>query len=190
MPTDANEPTIRPLGALGPRVRFLSCGMAVVMVVAWVAALWPLDDLLDRNGTPVGGDFPMFYVAGQTYREGRLDELYRADAQQRRLHELLPNLAPDYTLPYRYPPPVAAAASLLTRLPYPAAWAVFALLSVAAWAIAATVAIRTWGVSPLARKTMVWCALGLPVAWEVVLGGQASHFGLLLTLAADRKSTR
>lgn len=162
------------------RVRFLSVAMAVAFVLAAAAAYWPYDDALDRWGTPWGGDFPMFYVAGQTAAEGQWGELYDAGAQQQRLHRLFPTLAADYTLPYRYPPLVAAMLAPLSQLPYAAAYLMFLGLSGAAWAVAARLTVCSSGVPTEARPSAYWVALGFPVAWEVMLGGQASHFALLI----------
>lgn len=58
-------------------LRFRAAGMAVLTLacVGWLLWFTPFDDLLDRSGTPLGGDFVMLYVAGQVVASGQSQEL-------------------------------------------------------------------------------------------------------------------
>ena len=109
--------TVEPSVRVAERIRFLACAMGLVFLMGWGAWFWPLDDLLDRQGTPLGADFSMFYVAGQVVADGATDQLYHQAEHQRRLHELFPGLSPQFCLPFRYPPMVALLMSPLARLP-------------------------------------------------------------------------
>lgn len=163
------------------RVRFLSCAMGLVFLLGWGSWFWPFDDLLDRQGTPLGADFSMFYVAGQVTAEGQIDRLYDQAEHQRRLRELFPGLSSQFCLPYRYPPVVAAVMAPLSRLPYPVAWGLFSLASFLALGTAVWMLSRSSReVDERWRRTAIWACIGWPVVWEVIAGGQASLFGLLI----------
>lgn len=183
---------------IADRVLFLARSMGLVFLLGWIAWFWPFDDLLDRQGTPFGADFSMFYVAGQIAADGDWEHLYDQTEHQRRLHQLFPGLAPGFCLPFRYPPVVALAMSSLARLPYAMAWGLFTLLS----ATAAFGALRWLGrgacVRPFPsvrtspgiargswRKTALWASIGWPVLLEVLIGGQASLLALLIAVASS-----
>jgi alpha-1,2-mannosyltransferase len=173
------------------RIRFLARSMGLLFVVGWAAWFWPFDDLLDRQGTPLGADFSMFYVAGQVAAETDLAKLYDKAEHQRRLHELFPGLSPQFCLPFRYPPVVALILAPLSRLSYPAAWVVFTLASCLAGAASVRLllshsrsAASALNVSADWRAAAVWACVGWPVALEVLIGGQASLFGLLIAVAS------
>ena len=104
--------------AIAARLQFLACGMLVVMLLGWVAAFYPLDDLLDRQGTPLGADFSMFYAAGKVAGSEPSSSLYDQAVHQQQLHRLFPALSANFCLPYRYPPFVAALMAPLSTLPY------------------------------------------------------------------------
>lgn len=165
---------------------FVGAALGVLLLGGWMAWFYPFDDLLDHSGTPLGADFAMFYVSGQLVADGA-GHLYGQAEHQRRLHALFPGLDAEFALPYRYPPLVAAGMAPLARLPYAAAYFVFLGLSGMAW----LVALRClWAELPSLREhwrsPVCWALLGWPVAWETLLGGQASMFGLLILAAAYR----
>lgn len=81
----------------------------------------------------VGGDFPAFYGAGSVVAEGDLDRLYDPRRQAEAQAELLDGGGVLY---FAYPPPVAAAYSLLARLSYVPAYVLHTLLMAAAMAAA------------------------------------------------------
>jgi hypothetical protein len=188
------------------RVRFLACGMGIVFLLAWGSWFWPFDDLLDRQGTPLGADFSMFFVAGQLAADGDFEQLYHQAEHQRRLHGLFPSLSPEFCLPFRYPPAVALSMATLANLPYPTAWAIFTLFSVAAfglalWLLDVAPSLRDAGPSmalgsasrrdaTTLRKTAMWACLGWPVALEVLIGGQASMFAFAIATVSTLLLTK
>ena len=211
-----------PLSPVADRTRFLACAMALVCLAGWVGWFWPFDDLLDRQGTPLGADFSMFFTAGQIASEGVFEKLYDQGEHQRRLHESFPGLSAQFCLPFRYPPAVALGMAPLSRLPYAVAWGVFSLGSCAAFAgslyllcnlVGGVSGSRSSGRgeslltarqeprppearspearSPEARSpeapswisTAIWACAGWPVAWEVLMGGQASMLALAIAVA-------
>lgn len=174
------------------RLRFLSLGMIAVALLTWGLNFWPLDDAVDRRGTPLGADYPVFYLAGRMVLDGPIDELYSHEAQQRRLHELFPTLPAGDWLPFRYPPFVALAMTPLAALPYTASWIVFTLLSTAALIVAwrALAGQLPWMQGEW-RHLSLLVLLGWPVTCETLLGGQSALFSLAIlcgtTALAERR---
>lgn len=172
-------------GALTRRIRFMASGMIGVFLCSWVSWFAPFDDWLDRNGTPWGADFAMFYLSGRMVAEGKADQLYDLAAQQTTLQQLFPGLAADFALPYRYPPWVAIVASSVARLPYPAAYAIFASVSWLGWLIGCRWLLRRWsGVGGVSAGLALLALAGWPVALEALIGGQASLIACLLLIAS------
>jgi hypothetical protein len=157
--------------------------MIVVFVLSWLSWFAPFDDWLDRSGTPWGADFAMFYVAGRMVADGQTDALYDLAAQQAKLQQIFPTIAPDFALPYRYPPWVALLMSPLARLPYPAAFGLFAGLSLLAWLGGCRRLLRNWRQAGGISAGVVLLALaGWPVALETWIGGQASLVACFLLI--------
>src|SRR5262245_15834230 len=121
-----------PSTSVADRTRFLACAMAIVCLAGWMSWFWPFDDLLDRQGTPLGADFSMFFTAGQIASDGAFEKLYDQAEHQRRFHASFPGLAAQFCWPFRYPPAVALCLAPLSRIPYAVAWGVFSFASVAA----------------------------------------------------------
>lgn len=163
------------------RIRFAALCLIVVMPAAWVANFWPFDDLIDRSGNPLGADYAVFYLPGRMVLDGRTDELYSHEAQQRALHELFPSLAPGDWLPFRYPPWVATVMAPLAALPYVASLALFTTASLVAlvWAWHLLGRQLTWLDGSWHRTALV-ALLGWPVVWETLLDGQSSLFTLAI----------
>ncbi|MFV1964385.1 MAG: glycosyltransferase family 87 protein [Pirellulaceae bacterium] len=166
---------------LAERMQFLGQAMLVLFLAGWFAGLFPFDDLLDRCGTPLGADYSMFYVAGQVVLDGAADRLYDQAEHQQRLHALFPGLDNAFCLPYRYPPFVAVLMAPLAALPYPISYGCFLLLSCLAWASAIWLMTKhlrilrgRW------RRPVLWAIAGWPLAWETLMGGQASMFAMLI----------
>ena len=165
--------------------RLIALGFATFFGLAWLAAFYPFTDPIDRFGAPLGGDFPMFYIAGQTVLAGQSEQLYNDGAQQRRLHELFPQLAPQYSLPFRYPPLVAWLMAPLAMLPYPVAYALFAITMFLLWWGAAWLLSRDLGETDTDLKTAaMWLMLACPIGWEAIIGGQASPLALAICAGA------
>lgn len=175
-PSDSPKPRSSvPSDSLTARIRFLASGMIVVFLVSWLSWFAPFDDWLDRSGTPWGADFAMFYVAGRMVADGQIDQLYDLAAQQAKLQQIFPTIASDFALPYRYPPWVAWLMSPLARLPYPAAFGLFAGLSLLAWLGGCQRLLRNWrGAGGVTAGVVLLALAGWPVALETWIGGQAS----------------
>jgi hypothetical protein len=156
----------------------------LVCVALWIIWLFPFDDLLDRSGTPLGGDFVMYYTAGQVAREGRWESLYDDWQNQLRVHASFPELEPTESWPFRYPPAVAAAVAPLAGLSYPAAFSIFLLLQ---FSLLLFTSHRWYQDFPLIKHqpAWLWVALANPVViMETLLGGQASLLALACVTAA------
>lgn len=173
-----------PYLAMAERMQFVSRVVLCIMLVGWLAWFFPFDDLLDQHGTPLGADFSMFYVAGQLAGDGAVDRLYDQAEHQRRLHQLFPALNEKFCLPYRYPPLVALMAAPLAWLPYGLAYVAFLVASLGAWL--ATVALLGKQCRFLRAahwQSVGWSLAGWPVALETLIGGQASMFAALISVA-------
>ena len=174
-----------PYLAIAQRMQFLSSGILLVMAISWLACFYPFDDALDRQGTPLGADFSMFYVAGKVVSEGSGAQIYDQAEHQRQLHDLFPNLRPAFCLPYRYPPLVAWLVSPLARLPYSLAYLGFFGVSIITWIFAVRLLQQH---SPLVQVTqrygIGWSLAAWPVALEVLIGGQASMFANLIAVCS------
>jgi len=163
------------------RARFLALAFAVAFLLSLTLAFFPFDNLIDRFGAPLGGDFPMFYVAGQTVLDGQPAQLYDDHSQQQRLHALLPDLAADYVLPYRYPPLIAWLFAPVALLPYPIAFFVFAALMLGCWWSAAWLLARHCGnANSQLAIAAGWLMVAWPIGWEAIIGGQASPIALMI----------
>ncbi|MBW3600600.1 MAG: DUF2029 domain-containing protein [Planctomycetes bacterium] len=167
--------------AVAVRMESAAAATLAAMLLGWWWSFYPFNDLLSAQGTPLGADFAMFYTAGRLFWEGGADQLYNQAEHQRRLLELFPGISPDFCLPYRYPPFVAAAMAPLAALPYAASYAVFAALSVACGFAAAQRLSRDLRIlqGPW-RRPILSLAAAWPVALENVLGGQAAMLALLI----------
>lgn len=157
---------------------------ALLFLVLWGVAFFPYNDLLDRQGTPLGGDYVMFYLGGQIAADAP-QLLYDQQEHCRRLRQQFPALGDGDLLPYRYPPYVAAAFAPLSRLPFLVSFAAFFALSMSLWLAALSLLSREWPdyFAMPAGQGLWWGALGWPVALETLAGGQASMLALLIALA-------
>jgi len=162
-------------------MQFIAQAMLFVFLAAWVTWLFPFDDLLDRSGTPLGADYSMFYVAGGMVLDDSADRLYDQAEHQRRLQALFPGIDESFCLPYRYPPFVALLMAPLSALPYAVSYGCFLALSCAAWWTAiGLLATRLRILRGPWRRPILWAAAGWPLAWETLIGGQASMLLLLI----------
>src|SRR5690606_12897091 len=100
-------------------------------------------DLLDRQGTPLGGDYVMFYLGGQIAADAP-QLLYDQAEHCHRLRQQFPTLDDGDLLPYRYPPYVAAAFAPLSRLPFAVSFATFFAISLSLWLTGLLLVKRAW----------------------------------------------
>lgn len=149
--------------------------LPIALLALWISVLLAGNGRVDGLGNPIGGDFAMFYVAGQMAQRGEWAQLYDETLQQQRLLELIPSLPADTYLPYRYPPLVAILASPLTALPYLPAFGVFGLVSLSLWLGSIRLAVgkklRDWSADGGTAVLAIACA---PVAMQTLIDGQAS----------------
>lgn len=187
MSTSSSLPLTKttPVEAIRTRLRVGASALVVIALLVWGFWTWTSQvSNLDRSGTPLGGDFLMFYTAGTMVQQDPLS-LYDEVRQQAEFRRILPGLEPDSCrLPYRYPPVVAILMAPLSRLPFPYAFAVFAALSVALGCL--TVKMFNHLEATLlggASACFGWWMMGWPVALETILGGQQAFFGLAIATA-------
>lgn len=164
------------------RPTVLSAAVLLALVVSFVAVIAGADGASSLAGR-VGGDFPAFYGAGSVVADGDLDELYNLERQAEAQAELLDDGGVLY---FAYPPPVAAAYSVLTRLSYVSAYVVHTVL------MAAAMAAAYWLVRPLlpSRRpdgvTVAAVTLTFVPAFMAVTLGQNSAILILLVAASWR----
>jgi hypothetical protein len=160
----------------------LSGAVLAGLVLSFVAVVAGAEGAASLAGR-VGGDFPAFYGAGSVVADGDLDQLYEPERQAEAQAELLDD---EGVLYFAYPPPVAAAYSLLARLPYVAAYVVHTVLMAAAmvaayWLIRPVLPARRPDGSTVAALTFTF----LPAFMAVTLG-QNSALLVLLVAASWR----
>ncbi|KRQ96218.1 hypothetical protein CQ12_23540 [Bradyrhizobium jicamae] len=94
--------------------------LAGLAIVGWIALS---QDLVDRNGKPIGTDFSSFYTAGALALEGRAADVYNMALHHARERQLFGPDTPFYG--WLYPPSFFLVAAPLALLPY--------ALALAAW---------------------------------------------------------
>lgn len=151
------------------------------MAIGWLLTIWGGCEGLDSMGNPIGGDFAMFYIAGQLALTGQWNELYNEPLQQSMLRELFPAIASDSYLPFRYPPMVACVMAPLACLPFGAAFLVFSILSISAWIGSLLWLKRTLfpneGLEIRPESKLILLAIAAsPVVLQTWIDGQASAF--------------
>ena len=163
-----------------------SIALLCMTLGGWIAWQYPFTDALDRSGTPIGGDFPMFYLSGKAVWEHRTADLYNLQANHHDLHQLFPGLASQSVLPYRYPPFVAMLLSPLAALPYGAALLVWIVFQIGCGIAAYAIARRELGILRSEwKQSLLIMSLGFPLVWEAILGGQASLLAVLIVVASE-----
>lgn len=174
-PADGSRTTL-----LRPQV--IAAAVLVALVVSLAAVIVGADGASSLAGR-VGGDFPAFYGAGSVVTDGDLDRLYDPDRQAEAQAELFDG---EGFLYFAYPPPVAAAYSLLARLPYVVAYSLHtALMAMALFAAYGLVR----PLLPLARPdgvTIAAVTLTFVPAFMAVTLGQNSAILVLLVAASWR----
>ncbi|MBL9122170.1 MAG: DUF2029 domain-containing protein, partial [Planctomycetaceae bacterium] len=160
---------------LADRVRILGLTSALMILLGWGFYFYPFDNLLDGSGTPWGGDFPTFYIAGRMVLKHDLAQLYDVAEQQRRLQLLIPGIDPAYCIPYRYPPAFGLVMTPLAALPYGIASTLFAVMSAGLCGGSIALLVRATGLaSGRWRATAWWGAATAPIVLEAIIGGQLS----------------
>lgn len=179
-------PAIQDSGArtLERRIVFVAIAVSFVFPLTWVLWLWPFRQLVDPAGSPIGGDFPAFYVAARMLADHASTKLYDLHAQFGLLHALFPSLASEWALPFLYPPFVATVVRPLGALGYGWAFGVFTVGSLALWGLTIALLQRTLPLYQSRwRNAATWGLVGTPLLWESLLGGQASVWGCAVLAA-------
>lgn len=159
------------------RFRFAGQATAALAVIGWLCWFFPFDDLVDRSGTPLGGDYVMLYVAGQVVADGAANELYDDAKNQQRSSRLFSGMDSQESWPYRYPPTVAAAMAPLSQLPIAWSFALFALIQSSLLALTLYLLQQNYSVFQH-RTGWLWAMVGSPLVLESLIGGQSSLLGL------------
>lgn len=155
--------------------RLLILCLPLCLLASWIAAAAAGDGRLDALGNPLGGDFAMFYIAGQMALHGEWSNLYDEPLQQARLLELFPGLPADAYLPFRYPPLVAILLAPLAGLPYLAACLVFVSASLAMWSLSLRSLVRLYlPERDSLTATALMAIASAPVMLQTLIDGQAS----------------
>lgn len=144
------------------RVALFAKAIAVAFLLAFIATLASMRDMMLSPNRGFGGDFIAFYAAGMLAREGRPQAAYDMAAITEAEKRALPQAT--YALMYAYPPVFQMVLKPLAGLPYVWAYVVWAAvllaLHVAVWRVA-------FGNSPA-----FWAALGCSAVYLNVLHGQ------------------
>lgn len=163
-----------------PRLVTLFLGAMIVLHSLLFFRLWPQ---LSQGHS----DFVAFYSAGQIVRQGMGRQLYKRNVQTRLQSKLAPTLVSslDGPMPYIHPPFEAAVFAPFAVLPYPVAYAVWAVVSILALLAAIVMLhpslpqLRRWsGALPFL------CAFAFFPAFWCLLHGQDSTFLLLFFVGA------
>ena len=107
-------------------------GLCIVAMAGWVALS---DDLIDRNGKPIGTDFSNVYAAGHLAWEGRAADAYDPPLQHEAEKAVFGRDVPFYG--WHYPPFFLGIAFLVAALPY--AWGLSIWLAASFAAYLATI---------------------------------------------------
>jgi hypothetical protein len=158
-------------------------GILTLLILGWAAWFYPFDDLVDRSGTPLGGDYVMLYVSGQTVLEGDVESLYDDARNQLRTSAQFPTMDATESWPFRYPPVTAWLMSGPARLGFGWSFATFAIVSACCVVVALGMLIRGLGIRGRRGALVFWSLAGWPVVGETILGGQTSPLALCLVVA-------
>lgn len=144
------------------RVALLAKAIAVAFLLAFVATLATMRDMMLSADRGIGGDFIAFYAAGTLAREGQPSRAYDMAAIVEAERRALPQAT--YTLMYAYPPVLQMVLKPLAGLPYVWAYAVWAALLLA-------LHVLVWRLA-FGDSAAFWAALGSSSVYLNVLHGQ------------------
>ena len=144
------------------RVALVVKAIAIAFLLAFIATMASMRDMMLSTDRGFGGDFIAFYAAGTLAREGRPEAAYDVATITEAEKRALPQAT--YALMYAYPPVFQMVLKPLAGLPYVWAYIVWAAvlfaLHVAVWRVA-------FGNTPA-----FWAALGSSSVYLNVLHGQ------------------
>ena len=161
--------------------RFAGIVSLILGLTAWLAWFYPFDDIIDKSGTPLGGDYVMLYVAGQVIASGQAESLYDDQKNQFRSAALFPNMDPSNSWPFRYPPTVAALMAPLSLLPFTWSYALFFSIQLLILYFGLFF-FRNDFLVLQSQPEWLWAIAGSPIIVEIFIGGQLSLIALLCGL--------
>jgi hypothetical protein len=163
------------------RIRFFCWGLLAVSFVLLVMSFVTSDENHQNRFGSLGADFAGFYYSGKILNGPTPEKLYDATTQDESYYEIFPTVRGKENLPYVHPPFVAAMFLPLSSLPYPAAYAVWLVLSAGLYGAGLAVTCRILPAMPTAdRQLAILLALTFePFLMECWLGGQLSSLAFL-----------
>ncbi len=143
-----------------------------VLIGAWWLLTGP--GLLDRGGTPLGGDFVTFYAAAELLREAGGESLF----ELHRLHAMEEAVIGDAIEPFawHYPPPAMLVVWPLGLLPFLGALALWTAASLGSYLGVLRAIDRD--------STVLWLALAFPGLFQNLMHGQNGCFTMALLSGA------
>jgi hypothetical protein len=164
---------------MGPaRLRFASAIVVALGLTLAALSFTAGRDGLTPWGRPLGEDFSAFYDGSVIIAHHHAGRLYDQATSDALYHARFPSMAAS-TLPYVYPPFMAAALVPLSHLPFRWAWAAWLALNGALFAVGLAVLWRALGGrrGPVGQgrwPVLLACVAFEPWLFECWLGGQLS----------------
>jgi hypothetical protein len=139
------------------------------------------DGIVLANGENVGGDFPIFYVAGKLYNNSR-SELYNYSLQLEELRSIFRGTSQsEHSLVFIYPPPVALMFSAFSSLSLLEAFLAWAFLSLLVFALASLIVIRRSQLTFFQGFLVILYGLSfIPFIFDCLGAGQLAVIGFLI----------
>lgn len=171
--------------------RIRAYSLMVLVIGVAVGAIWIglSKGGVDPNGKPLGTDFSSFYAAGSMALEGNAAAAYDFGLHHARERQIFGAATPYYA--WLYPPIFFLVAAPLASLPYPAAFAVWQLGSLALYLIAIGAILRSVRTDRAVRRNWLVVALAFPAVLLNIGHGQngllsAALFGAALVTLPKR----
>jgi alpha-1,2-mannosyltransferase len=165
------------------RVRSYSLILLVISaltILGWIAIS---NNLVDRNGKPIGTDFSSFHTAGALALEGNAAAAYDMDAHHTRERQLFGAPTPYYA--WLYPPNFFLLMAPLALLPYPLSLAVWQGSTLALYLLfVAAILGEMRRKNPLVAKLWLPVAAAFPAVFTNLGHGQNAFLSAALFSAA------
>jgi hypothetical protein len=163
------------------RIWFFCCGLLAVSLLLMVISFVTSDEDNQNRFGNLGADFAGFYYAGGILNGPTPEKLYDPATQDEAYYEIFPTVRGRENLPYVHPPFVAAIFRPLASLPYPAAYAIWLLISAGLYGAGLAVTWRVLTAMPAADRllAMLLALTFEPFLMECWLGGQLSGLAFL-----------
>jgi len=158
------------------RISFFCFGLLGFTLVLMVISFLTSDENHQTWFGNLGQDFAGFYYAGKILNGPTPENLYDPGTQDEAYYDIFPTLREKQNLPYIHPPLVAWTIRALATLPYPAAFAVWLVISAVLYAAGLALTCQVLPSMPAKdRNLAILLALTFePFLMECWLGGQLS----------------